>query len=140
MASFVPLKAKAAFAKGQIDWLTAVLRAIPVTAAGDPDTVEFVDDISANESTSASRVTLASAVVNEDAAGDEAELDAADFTHPAVTAGSDIVGSWIYAQTGGDDTTPADDRLIAFLEYTAAVTPNGGPIDVSLAAEGAVKL
>ena len=137
MASFVFLKAKAAFAKGGIDWLTDVIRAFPVNAIPNQDTAEFVSDVSGTE-IGAARVTLGTMAVNEDAAGDEVELDAADFTHSAVASGSTAVGSILYKQVGGDDTTPANDPVICFLDYADTPT-NGGDLIVQLDAEGAIK-
>lgn len=138
MASFVFLKAKAAFAKGQIAWLTDVIRIMPVNAVPNADTAEFVSDVSATE-IGAARATLGSKAVNEDTSGDEAECDAADATHSAVATGSTAVGSVVYQQTGGDDSTPANDRVIAFLDYTDTPT-NGGDLVVQFAAEGILKL
>lgn len=138
LVSFVFLKAKAQFPRGTFNWLTDVVRAFPVDTAPDPDLDEFVDDVSADEIGS-SRTTLTSTAINEDAAGDEVELDAADIVHSSVTTGSTAVGDVLYQQTGGDDTTPANDRLMAFLDYADTPT-NGGDLTVQLASEGAIKL
>jgi len=133
MASFVFLKGKAKFAGGSIDWVNDDIRALPVNAVPNIDTAEFVSDISATEIGS-SRVALAGKVINEDAAGDEVELDANNFTHTAVSSGDTAVGSVLFKQV----TTDADSPVIAFLDYTDTPT-NGGDITVTLAAEGAIK-
>lgn len=137
MPSWVGLKAKARFAKGEIDWLTDTIRAIPVSAEPNRDTVDLVSDVVASEIGS-SRVDLASRAVNEDAVGDEVELDAADFTHPNVATGSTAVGSVLYKRVGADDSTPADDPVLAFLDYTDTPT-NGGSLLIQLSPEGAIK-
>lgn len=136
MASFVFLKAKAGFAGGDYDWAADVLRAIPVDAVPDPDTDDFVDDITVDEVDSV-RVTIANAAIVEDAANDQVELDGDDFDFTAPDDGT-MVGFCICKQVGGDDTTPADDPFVAFLDTNDIVT-NGGDISVTVDAEGFIK-
>lgn len=139
MASFVFTKAKAKFAAGEINWVNDPIMAIAVNAIPARSTPEFVSDIIATEiGPAGARATLAGKAINEDAVDHEAELDANDFTHTAVASGDTAVGTILYKQVGGDDTTPADDPVIAFLDYTDIPT-NGGDIEVTLAAEGALK-
>ena len=44
MASWVSLKGKAAFARGDIDWENDTIEIIPVSAEPNRATAEFVDD------------------------------------------------------------------------------------------------
>lgn len=136
MASFVFLKAKAGFANKLYDWDTDVFRAMPVDAVPNQDTADFVDDVSATEVGSA-RVSLASKTIVEDTVNDQVELDCADFTFTALNDGT-MVGIVVYQQTGGDDTTPTNDGLIAFLDSADIVT-NGGDVVVTVHAEGIIK-
>lgn len=136
MASFVFLKAKAGFANKLYDWDTDVFRAMPVDTVPNPDTDDFVDDVSPEEVGSV-RVSLASKAIVEDTANDQVELDCADFVFTAPNDGT-MVGIVIYQQTGGDDTTPTNDGLIAFLDTSDIVT-NGGDVNVTVHAEGILK-
>lgn len=138
MASFVFLKAKAKFAKGQIDWTNDVLRAIPLDTVPDQTTDEFVSDISGDEIGSV-RETLQNAAVTENATTNDAELDSDDWDFLSVPSGSTMRGWVIYKQVGGDDTTPGDDDLIAWIDHDDIAT-DGRTVSVQLAPNGAINL
>lgn len=62
-------------------------------------------------------------------------FDAADVTFPAVT-GNSVEALAIYIDTGVTTTSP----LVAYIDGFAAITPNGGDINVSWSASGIVQL
>lgn len=120
----------------------------------DPDTHEFVSDIfggttpAATEmsGTSYSRQTLGTKTTSVDATNDEAEWDAADTTFPSLDAGT-IQSIIVYKMVGADDTTPADDPVLAVFDDDSGTTvadlplaTNGGDITIQWSTDGIKKI
>ena len=102
------------------------VRAMLMQAAHVPNQdQDYVSDISANEASGASyaRKTLANVAVAVDDANNRVEVDADDLTQAnsnafaSPTTSQEIIGVQLYRQVGGDDTTPEDDELVAFLSF-----------------------
>ena len=102
----------------------------------EPDN-DFVNDISANEISvgSYARQTLTGVVVNIDDTGNEMEIIADDIAWGSLAAGATPAFVVIYAQIGGDDTTPGDDVLISSHSFTPTPT-NGQPYTTTIPADG----
>lgn len=125
MANFIFNKAKAALAAGTLDLSSSVLRALAVstTSAGTPTPDDdYLADIlgtTIDEISQAgySRQTFSNPSVTEDDANDLAEVDYDDLNFGnSVAAGDTVIAILIYQQVGGDDSTPADDVLVAWLD------------------------
>lgn len=100
----------------------------------DPDH-DFVDDVSASEMTAAARKTLAGNSVTRSLANNNVVYDASDPSVYAALNDGTLSGAIIYRQVGGDDTTPADDELIYFIDFADLVT-NGSDVTVAFHANG----
>lgn len=100
---------------------------------------DFVDDISASEIslTGYSRQTLAGKSVNWDNTNKRAYIDATDPNWASIAAGDTIGGAVIYRQTGGNDSTPANDDLVCFLDPTDLVT-NGSSVTLQFDATNGI--
>lgn len=89
-----------------------------------------------------SRQTVASKAVNIDDANDRVELDFADIAFGNLETGQTVDALIFYVQTGGDDTTPNDDILIAYIDTATGLpaTLGGGAFNVAINAEGFLQL
>lgn len=132
MANFIFNKAKARLVAGSLGFTTSTLRAlaVSVSSAGTPDPDdEFLDDILGTtideiSQTGYSRQTFGNSAVSQDNANDRAEIDYDDLNFGnSVAAGDTVIAVLIYEQIGGDDSTPADDPLVAWID-----TDSGGAI------------
>lgn len=117
-------------------FLTGTYRIMAVKTgfAYDPDH-DFVNDISANEMTGAARKTIGGASVTLSLANNNVVYDATDPTVYAALNDGTLLGFVIYRQVGGDDTTPADDELIWFIDVADLVT-NGSDVTLAFHATG----
>lgn len=107
---------------------------------------DFVSDLTGLVEITASgyaRVNVGSKAVNIDDANDRVELDFGDFTFGAsVAAGQTAQALIAYVQTGGDDASPTNDPLIAYID-TATGLPaatGGGAFNVTVDTEGFLQL
>lgn len=151
-------KALEALANGSLDMDTDVIRALAATtdSAGTPDPDhDYLSDLLTAVLTEVSvsgysRATLSSATVTEDDTDDEAEVDYADLSFgSSVASGETVKGFIIYKQVGGDDSTPADDLLIAWIDKDSTgdfsartgggLVLGGGALTLQIAAEGLFK-
>lgn len=89
-----------------------------------------------------SRQTLTNLAVTQDDTDNEGVFDADDVTFAGID-GDTIQGYIIYQQVGGDDTTPADDRVLAVYDDDSAgsladlpLTTNGSDVTIAFDAEG----
>ena len=152
MANLVYNKFKSAVAKGDLDLDAAgtVIRVLLIrstssyTANKDHAFLnEFADGGGIEISVASyARQTVASKAVNQDDANDRAEFDFADVAFGALESGQTVNGFIVYQQTGGDDASPADDVLIAYVD-TATGLPlilNGGTVTIQINAEGFLQL
>lgn len=88
------------------------------------------------------RQTLASKAVIIDDANDRVELDFADLSFGNLESGQTVLALIFYMQTGGDDSTPANDSLIARVD-TATNLPaalGGGAVTVTIDTEGFIQM
>lgn len=156
--SFIFNKGLAGLADGSIDLDTDTIKALAATTASagtpDPDHDFLSDLLSAVltevSATGYSRATLTSGTVTEDDTDDEAEVDFADLDFgSAVAVGEVVKGFILYKQVGGDDLTPADDVLIAWIDKDSVgafsartgggLVLGGGPLTIQVNTEGLIK-
>lgn len=139
-------------AKQTIDWEVDVFKALLVRSTStyvpdkdDNDLVDFTGD-GGVEITAAgyARDTLANAAVNADAGNDRSELDCDNLDFGTPAAGQTVKAILIYKQVGGDDTTPEDDLLVAYIDTDAGallpVATAGGAFTITVNAEGLFQL
>lgn len=118
------------FLAGEIDWDTAVIKAVLVRSYTFSAAHKFMSDAT---TAGASIVATSAAMTSKTVTGGVA--DAADVTFTAVTAGAAITSILVYqssAVTGGADVAASAQRLIAYLDTATGlpVTPNGGDITI----------
>ncbi len=144
MPSGVYTRAKYLIAAGDLDWDSSsiVVRALLVAPAYTfSASHQYVSDVLANEVSDASysRVTVATRATSLDLGGGRALFDADD----PVFSGLDVVtvaGVVLYQQVGGDDSTPANDPLICFIEVSPSVTADGSNLLVEFDSDGLIQL
>lgn len=141
MASFVYNEAKRAFAEGEIDLGSggATLRLALVMTNTTADTEDDVNNMGAfstlddYDGSGYSRATIDSQVVNEDAANNRAEFDAADEVFSTIGAGTrSIEGAILYKFVTND----AGSTPIAWIDDFTNFNGNGGNITFQWNAEG----
>ncbi|WP_135535367.1 hypothetical protein [Halostella pelagica] len=156
MTAIEPYPTIREYRRGNIDVETATLRVALFndSTAYSPDQVnhEYVSDVldggtTAQEIQDAtySRQTVSNASVTVDAAGGEVEFDADDVTFSGLDGGETIQGWIVFQQVGGDDTTPADDRIIAIEDEATnsngnLVTLNGSDVTIQFSSEGIINV
>lgn len=153
MASFMYNAAKSAFASG-LDWsdvaasFRVLLEEDASTYSPNPDH-EFLDEATGLVEVTAggyARQDVDNRTVTTNTTNDRAELDADDIEFGAISAtGSQIAkGVILYLEVGGDDTTPENDLLIAYIDDADTqglpVTFNGGNVTLTVAAGGLLQL
>jgi len=127
MASFLYLKAKESFLSQNpsIDLDTDTIKVTLINLATDnashANTLQYLSSITAYSGVTAQ--TLSSKTVTSGV------FDAGDVTFSAVSiSGTKVVnGAVIYKDTGTASTSP----LIAWVEFTSSITPNGGDISIA---------
>lgn len=153
MANLVYNKFRELLSAGSINWTSDVFRVLAVRSTSTyvpAQTHDFVSDFTGNGGVecsvaSYSRKTLASAAVSRDNATPRIELDCADIDFGALESGQTISALVIYKQTGGNDASPSDDPLVAWID-TASGSPglpvvlNGGTVSITIDAEGLLQL
>jgi hypothetical protein len=135
---------KAESAKGNVPWLTAVLRCLLVdsssTYVDDPDH-DFLSglsglvEVSTGDVASYARQTLGTPTAA--AANNKALMGAATISFGNLEAGATVKGYVLYVQVGGDDTTPANDIVIGYFDTAAGATQfpvatSGGAFSISV--------
>jgi hypothetical protein len=112
---------KKAVMSGQVNLLTADVRAVPVTAAYTENllTHDMLDDLGANTVGTGVALTNKSITCVNTGTTDDAVFDADDTPFPAL-AGSAFTKMAIYVHTGVASTS----RLLA-IQNTTPTTPNG---------------
>lgn len=123
---------------GPAEYLAGTIRAMLVTASYTPNKDhDFVDDVNANEVSDASyaRQTLGTKTVTVVDASDRYEFRSATIDFGALT---NVTFRYmvLYRQIGGDDTTPANDNLIAVLDFGSNQTANGAGCTVACPTAG----
>lgn len=132
MASGVYSTACKAFMDGDIDLLADTIKAVLVDAADyvvNLTTHDFLDDVAAGSRATNGTGTLASKTTT--VSTNVITFDAADLTLTSVS-GDQSEAVVIYKDSGVEATS----QLIAYLELSSAVTPNGGNITLAWSASG----
>ena len=94
----------------------------------------FVSDVTNELSgTGYVRKTLAGRTVTRDDGTDKVKCDATDPVWTGINAGT-AEGAVIYKQTGGDDSSPGNDDLVCFLDFSQVT--NGGDMTLQFHADG----
>ena len=120
MASGVYTRAKFELARGDLDWIDPlnVFRCMLVgTGYVFNAAHQVVPDVSSSEVSDASysRQDVQGRVAILDLPGERGIMDADDTLFPALDNVT-VAGAIIYKQLGGDDLTPDDDFLVAFVD------------------------
>lgn len=111
------------------------------TADTANDGIVNLDDLTLDEcdSTNYSRQALSSEASNKDDANDRAELDSADITFASLgqDASRTIVGALLYEHVDGTD---ANDKVVAFYEFSSAVPTTASEVNLTVNAEGLIQI
>lgn len=132
MASGVYSTGVKAIMDGDVDLLADTIKAVLVDAADyvvNLTTHDFLDDVASGARATNGTGTLASKTTT--IATNVVTFDAADLTLTSVT-GDPSEAVVIYKDSGSEATS----QLIAYLELSSAVTPNGGNITLQWNASG----
>jgi hypothetical protein len=139
MASLLYNRGKKALVAGEVDWddnSTTTIRVLLVNASYSPNADHAYVSSVTNEvvGTGYTRKNLTTRAVTQNDANDRVECGADNITWTGLDCGT-IAGAVVYKQTGGDDTTPADDILIAYMDFNDLIT-NGGDVTLQWNALG----
>lgn len=140
--------------QGQIDLTSVTVKCLLLdTSSGytvDPINDEFVSNVPTGaepSDASYSRQTLTGLAVSEDSTDDEAVFDADDVTFSSLSTANDIQAVIVYIQRGGDDTTPADDEIVAAYDNDSggavadlSISTNGSDLVLNFSSEGIINL
>lgn len=121
------------FLAGEIDWDTAVIKAVLCRGY---TTIDHSDKFVADLAGATYPVAIASCPALASKTVTAGVADAADVTFTAVPAGAAITAIIIIqasAVTGGADVAASAQRLIAFIDSATnfPITPNGGDITIA---------
>lgn len=102
---------------------------------------QYLSDLTANglaEPTdgSYSRQTLTGVTVTHQPANDRVLVDANDADFGKLVGGETAIGYVVYAQVGGDDTTPGDDPVVQYVDSPTDRQLNGDNFVVRLPTDG----
>jgi hypothetical protein len=144
MASVIYNEFKRANAAGEIDLnaddIRVALLMSNTTADTENDTMVYVGDFTTLDECDGAnyvRKALANEAVNKDDANDRAEFDADDVTWSALGVGTrQTVGALLYEHVTND----ADSPIIAYVEFSGAVTHDGSNFTIEWSAEGILQL
>ena len=138
--------------KNDLDWETAVICVLleRSTSAYVPDKDHnFLDAFTGGGGVEISvagyaRRTLTSTAINKNDALDQTELDCNNVAFGSLEAGQTVQALIIYAQIGGDDSTPEDDILLARIDTdSGAILPvalGGGAFNITVNGQGLFKV
>lgn len=138
--------------KNDLDWETGVIRVMLErdTSAYTPDIRDdFLDSFVGGggvEITVATyaRQTLTNCAINLDDATDRVELDCDNIAFGNLETGQTVKAMLMYLQVGGDDGTPADDVLIAYIDTVpGGMLPaalGGGAFNFTINTEGFIQI
>lgn len=110
--------------KKEIDFVNDTFRVLLVrsTSSYSPDIDhDFLDDFTGGGGVEISvasyaRQTLASGAVTYNATSNKIEVDFADVAFGNLEVGQTVLAAIVYRQVGGDDTTPANDDLVCYVD------------------------
>lgn len=145
MASVIYNEFKRANAAGEIDLNADDVRLrllmSDTTADTENDGIVNLDDLTTVDPADGANYVdkaLANEAVNKDDGNDRAEFDANDVTWTALGVGTrTTVGVLVYKYVDGSD---ANDLVIAFVEFSGAVTHDGTDFIIQWNAEGILQL
>jgi len=118
----------------------------------DPDADAYVGDLpTGSEPTDASysRQTLSNVSISQDNANDRGVFDADDAVFQSLSTSNDIEAVFVYRQAGTDDSTPADDEVIAVFDDDSGdgggladlpKATNGSDFEIQFGADGILEL
>lgn len=135
-------------ASGNLNWASAVVRCLLERSTStysvnkDHDYVSDLTGLVEVSVASYARQTLGSCAVNVDDANDRVELDCADISFGSLETGQTAKALIFYVQTGGNDSSPSDDPLVAYMDTATGLpaTLGGGTFSVTIDAEGLIQL
>lgn len=133
MAGYVFNRGALGLANRSIDWVNDTIKVRPVLTADTPskDATSMTGlGVTGND------VTVGSKTITEDQANDRVVFDFADPTFPSQPAGGEINKVIVFKFSAND----AGSIPIAVCEASAAKTPNGGDLAITLSADGAFYL
>jgi len=138
--------------KNDLDWETAVICVLleRSTSAYVPDKDhDFLDAFTGGGGVEISvggytRRTLTSTVVTKNDTLDQIELACGNIAFGSLAAGQTVQALIFYVQIGGDDSTPADDILLARIDTdSGAILPialGGGAFNITVSGQGLFKI
>lgn len=106
------------------------------THTNDPDTHDFLNDVSGDKTSGTTDQTLSNCDAAIDAGNDQVEVTCDNITFSSVPAGDAAGGIIVYKDTG----TASTSRLIVACKFSSDVTPNGSDISVTINSEGIFKV
>lgn len=141
MSDMIPNSALKKFLNKEIDIDTDTIKVMLLTNShsNDPDTQEFIDDVSANQVSgtgyTAGGATLASKTLTQDNTNNKAVFDAGDITWSSAN-GFTARYAVIYKDTGTAGTSP----IIAIFDFGADKTASGSDFILTWNASGILSL
>lgn len=145
MASVIYNEALRAIAAGEIDLNASDIRARLVmtntTCDTENDGVTNLSDfttIDASDATGYADIDMAGLAVNKDDTNDRAEFDANDLVYSGLSgdATRDYQGVLLYVYVDGTD---ANDKALAFIDFSADVSSSATQVTVPWDAEGIIQ-
>ena len=133
---------------GNLNWASAVVRCLlersTSTLSPNKD-LDYVSDLTGLVEISVAsyaRQTLANKSIVIDDANDRIELDCDDLAFGNLETGQTARALIFYIQTGGNDSTPADDALVLYIDTATGLpaTLGGGAFSVQINAEGLIQI
>lgn len=138
--------------KNDLDWETAVICVLlerstsSYTPNKDHDFLDAFTTGGGVEISVASyaRRTLTTPTINKNDALDQTELDCSNIAFGSLEAGQTVKALIVYVQIGGDDTTPEDDILLAYIDTVSGaalpVALGGGAFNITVNGQGMFKV
>ena len=89
------------------------------------------------------RQTLANCNIILDDANDQVKLDCDNILFGNLESGQTVRALLVYMQMGGDDSTPSNDVLLAYIDTVSGVLPaglGGGAFNITINANGFIRM
>jgi hypothetical protein len=124
------------FLAGEIDWDTAVIKAVPVRSYTFSAAHKFLSDVTTAGGVLAVTLAASPALAGKSVTGGVADASDLSPAYAAMTAGAAVTSILLVqasAVTGGADVAATSVRLIAYLDTGTNIpfTPNGGDINIA---------
>ena len=151
MSNIIFTRALEQIQKNDLDWETSVIRVLLErdTSVYVPDKRhDYLDSFTGGggseiSSASYARQTLANCAIILDDANDLVKLDCDNILFGNLETGQTVKALLVYLQVGGDDSTPANDVLIAYIDTVSGVLPaalGGGAFNVTISSDGFIRV